>query len=176
MRTRHRSRPYAATGRPRLAGSYSMVEGSVYTFPPTEFHAFRAEKAVTLLTRGPKIKELSRVVRRIGAASACPFAVSVPEDVLWECIADLMGGIVKPGYHLRSIERGELGEASKIREEVEEFLDANAQGVSVMELVELSDLMGAVGAFLKKHHPSISIADLSAMADVTGRAFNNGRR
>lgn len=81
-----------------------------------------------------------------------------------------------PGYHLREIDKGVLGEASKVREEVEEFLDAVDQGVSIMALVELSDLMGAVKAYLEAHHPSVSLQDLIAMSNVTARAFKNGRR
>lgn len=81
-----------------------------------------------------------------------------------------------PGYHLKQIDKGVLGEASKVREEVEEFIDAVEQGVSIMALVELSDLIGAVSAFLEKHHPEIKIQDLVAMSDVTSRAFKNGRR
>lgn len=81
-----------------------------------------------------------------------------------------------PGYHARPIEKGVLGEPSKVREECEEFLDAAAQGVKVMALVELSDLMGAVQAYLAKHHPGMTIDDLLAMSHVTERAFRNGRR
>lgn len=81
-----------------------------------------------------------------------------------------------PGYHLREIDKGVLGEASKVREEVEEFLDAVDQGVSIMALVELSDLIGAVQAYLEVHHPSVSLQDLIAMSNVTARAFKNGRR
>jgi hypothetical protein len=81
-----------------------------------------------------------------------------------------------PGYHLREIDKGVLGEASKVREEVEEFLDAVDQGVSIMALIELSDLIGAVQAYLEVHHPSVSLQDLIAMSNVTARAFKNGRR
>jgi hypothetical protein len=83
---------------------------------------------------------------------------------------------VAPGYHLRDIARGVLGEPSKIFEEVEEFMDATEQGVSIMALVELADTIGAVEAYLAKHHPDISLSDLKAMSDVTKRAFENGRR
>lgn len=82
----------------------------------------------------------------------------------------------KPGYHLREIPRGIFGEPSKIKEEVEEFLDALDQGVTIMALVELSDLLGAVAGFLEKHHPGTSINDLLKMAEVTARAFRNGQR
>lgn len=81
-----------------------------------------------------------------------------------------------PGYHLRPIPKGVLGESSKIREELDEFDDAMAQGVKIMALVELSDLYGAVEAVLEQHFPGVSMTDLAAMARVTRRAFVNGRR
>ncbi len=63
---------------------------------------------------------------------------------------------MKPGYHLREIRKGHLGDISKIREELEELEDAHDQGVKVMELVELSDLLGAIDAFLFKHHKGMT--------------------
>jgi phosphoribosyl-ATP pyrophosphohydrolase len=81
-----------------------------------------------------------------------------------------------PGYHLQRIAKGELGEASKIAEEAQEFVDAVAQGVDIMALMELSDLYGAMRAYLKNHHPSLSMDDLSRMSQVTERAFLNGHR
>lgn len=80
------------------------------------------------------------------------------------------------GYHIKEIERGELGEPSKIREELEEFMDAIDQNCSVMALLELSDLLGAIRAYLAKHHPSISLLDLLQMAKITERAFKSGAR
>ena len=80
------------------------------------------------------------------------------------------------GYHLARIPRGEVGEASKVAEEAAEFADAVAQGVSVMALVELSDLYGAMDAYLARHHPGTSMEDLRRMSEVTRRAFLNGRR
>jgi hypothetical protein len=82
----------------------------------------------------------------------------------------------KPGYHLVEIPKGILGEPSKIAEEVAELQDAYSQGVSIMALIECADLYGAIRAYLTKHHPGTSMSDLEAMADVTERAFNNGRR
>ena len=81
-----------------------------------------------------------------------------------------------PGYHLRSIQKGELGELSKIREELEELEDAMDQGVKIMALVELSDLQGAIDAFLQRHFPGLTLDDLQKMAAITRRAFQNGRR
>ena len=80
------------------------------------------------------------------------------------------------GYHLRSIEKGVVGELSKIYEEVEEIKDAAEQGVEVMLLVELSDMLGATQLYLEKHHPSITIEDLLKMSEVTQRAFKTGGR
>jgi len=81
-----------------------------------------------------------------------------------------------PGYHLTAIERGKFGEASKVREEVEEFIDAVEQGVRIMALLELGDLIGAIEGYLAKHQPDITIYDIIKMKDVTARAFTNGHR
>lgn len=81
-----------------------------------------------------------------------------------------------PGYHLRPIAKGELGELSKLDEELDELHDAAAQGVKIMELVELSDLYGAMRLYLERHHPGTTMADLEKMNDVTRRAFLNGHR
>jgi hypothetical protein len=82
----------------------------------------------------------------------------------------------KPGYHLAEIKKGELGELSKIQEELDELKDAEAQGVKVMQLVEASDLIGAIDAWLLKYHPQMKLVDLVLMSDITRRAFENGRR
>jgi hypothetical protein len=81
-----------------------------------------------------------------------------------------------PGYHLADIPRGEVGESSKLLEEVLELQDAEAQECKVMALVELSDLIGAIALYLEKHHPDTSIEDLITMSQITRRAFENGRR
>ena len=82
----------------------------------------------------------------------------------------------KPGYHLAPIAKGQLGEISKIAEELEELADAQAQGNRIMMMVELSDLYGAIEHFLEKHTPGIAMSDLAVMAATTRRAFENGRR
>tara|TARA_R110000851_G_scaffold300326_1_gene456440 strand:+ start:210 stop:458 length:249 start_codon:yes stop_codon:yes gene_type:complete len=79
-------------------------------------------------------------------------------------------------YHLRSIEKGTIGELSKVYEEIEEVKDSDEQGVDLMVLVELSDVIGAIESYLEKHHKSISLTDLIVMSDVTKRAFRSGRR
>ena len=82
----------------------------------------------------------------------------------------------KPGYHLAEIPKGKIGESSKILEEVLELQDAENQDAHIMELVELSDLVGAIELYLSHRHPSITLEDLVIMAHITRRAFENGRR
>lgn len=81
-----------------------------------------------------------------------------------------------PGYHITPIAKGEIGEISKIEEEVEELKDAARQGARIMILVELSDLVGAIELYLDKHHPDTTLDDLTTMAHITARAFQNGVR
>jgi len=80
------------------------------------------------------------------------------------------------GYHLTDIEKGKLGESSKILEEVMELIDAEQQAVKIMALVELSDLVGAIEAYLENHHPGTTLDDLKKMSQVTKRAFQVGER
>lgn len=168
------------SGTARLTGEYSMPVGSRYNFKINEFHKTRTNHCITLLTREAPEKEFARVVRKKGDPEICPFSNPKEVSELWDIIADLLKQPATqaplPGYHLRQIERGVLGDPSKIREELDEFMDSIEQGVSIMALVELADLLGSVEAYLAKHHPSIALADLKAMSDVTKRAFQNGRR
>lgn len=80
------------------------------------------------------------------------------------------------GYHLKPIPKGEFGEISKIEEELLELKDANEQGIVIMELVELSDLIGAIRGYLDKYHPDIGLKDLIEMAEATSSAFEDGTR
>lgn len=80
------------------------------------------------------------------------------------------------GYHKNKIPKGEYGEFSKIEEEFLEFKDAYEQRNQVLSLVELSDLIGAIGGFLQKYHRSISFVDLISMANSTKEAFEDGTR
>lgn len=82
----------------------------------------------------------------------------------------------KLGYHVAKITKGEYGEDSKVFEEVDEFADALDQGNPIMALCEASDIVGALGGWLEKHHPSITINDLLTMSDATKRAFLSGDR
>lgn len=80
------------------------------------------------------------------------------------------------GYHLTDIKKGKIGEISKIQEELDELADARLQGSKIMELIELSDLYGAISLYLSKHHPEVTMDDLSVMSKITHRAFESGNR
>jgi hypothetical protein len=80
-----------------------------------------------------------------------------------------------PGYHLRHIRKGKLGELSKVEEELLELKDALAQGVRIMALVELADMYGALKAYVQTQF-GMTIDDLARMSAVTERAFRNGHR
>lgn len=82
----------------------------------------------------------------------------------------------KYGYHKAKIKRGEMGEVSKIKEELSELEDALDQGNKIMALVELSDLYGAIKLYLKKHHKGVKMKDLKVMNDATARSFILGHR
>lgn len=78
------------------------------------------------------------------------------------------------GYHNRKIERGVLGEFSKIREEYEELADGHEQNNPVLQICEMCDLIGAIEAYAKKFN--LSLDDLVKMKDSTKSAFEEGAR
>ncbi len=78
------------------------------------------------------------------------------------------------GYHITTIQKGELGSWTKIREEFEEFQDAVNQRNDIMALLELSDMIGAIEAYVKSYN--LSLDDLITMSKATQRAFLNGGR
>lgn len=79
-------------------------------------------------------------------------------------------------YHLTEIPRGVYGEISKIEEELAELKDAETQRCKIMVLCELSDLLGAIEGYLKKHHPDVNFGDIMLMQQITARAFESGSR
>lgn len=54
-------------------------------------------------------------------------------------------------WHVREIKKGVYGELSKVQEELDEAVDAEEQGQTLMLLYELSDIIGAVGGIAKKY-------------------------
>lgn len=160
--------------------TFTVAAGQSYALTADVFHRVRVSSCVTLQTRTEELKTKARVITRAGVPSSNPFDRAIDTDTLWNYIEDLLPRtphvVENPGYHLREIPRGELGEGSKIQEEVSEFLDAIEQGSRVMELVELSDMLGATQAYLDKHHPGYTLDDLRTFCGITKRAFASGRR
>ena len=78
-------------------------------------------------------------------------------------------------YHKKEIEKGVLGEFSKIQEEIDELSDAIDQDDKIMQICELSDLIGAIESFsLNKFN--LSLEDLIKFSNKTKEAFKEGRR
>lgn len=78
------------------------------------------------------------------------------------------------GYHKKEIKKGVLGFASKIREELEELEDAEAQGCKILAICELADLYGALKACASAY--GLRVADLAEMSALTEAAFKDGSR
>ena len=158
-----------------FTGEYQA--GDYYTIQSDTLHTVSArDNAITYLVRNDPIKQYAGVVRKIGETKVCPFSQPIPAAQCWEMIEDMLPKSSPAGYHLRDINKGEIGEVSKIVEEVEELLDAHEQGVKVMELLELSDIYGAMVRYLEKHHTGMTMKDIKKMHKVTRRAFDNKRR
>lgn len=79
-----------------------------------------------------------------------------------------------PGYHLVPIGKGRFGEISKIREELDELEDAAVQDSKILQMVELSDIYGAMEAYAEKI--GTSMEEIQKMSAITKRAFVNGKR
>lgn len=78
------------------------------------------------------------------------------------------------GYHIATIKKGTLGQTSKIREELDELIDAENQNNKILAMVELSDIYGALEAVAKNYN--LTMSDLKCMSDATKRAFVSGQR
>lgn len=78
------------------------------------------------------------------------------------------------GHHIKDIEKGVLGEFSKIKEEFEELEDAVSQGDSILTLCELSDMIGAIEEYLKRWNMNINT--LKSFSDKTKSAFKENKR
>ncbi len=79
------------------------------------------------------------------------------------------------GYHLRQIvTKGIYGETSKIREELEELEEAGEQKNRILQIVEISDLYGALEAVAERL--GVTMLEVAAMAAATKRAFQSGER
>ena len=79
------------------------------------------------------------------------------------------------GYHVADIPRGKYGEFSKIVEEFEELKDANDQEDKILELCEMSDLLGAMDGYLRFKY-NMDIQDLYKFMNKTKTSFEEGKR
>lgn len=81
------------------------------------------------------------------------------------------------GYHKKIIEKGEIGNYSKIKEEFEEFTDAVEQNALIMQYIELSDLIGAIEMYvINISKGTVLLEDLITMKNLTQSAFKDGSR
>lgn len=95
-------------------------------------------------------------------------------DDLFKTAPDMLLKSAGPGYHVTPIRRGVFGESSKIREELEELLDAEYQGCKLMVMVEAADLYGALKEFVERR--GYTMADIVKFSEITARAFSSGHR
>ncbi len=79
------------------------------------------------------------------------------------------------GYHKTIIKKGVLGEFSKIKEEFDELTDAFEQGDKILQLCELSDLLGAIEEY-SESKLNMSLNDLIKFSDKTKSAFKENKR
>lgn len=79
------------------------------------------------------------------------------------------------GYHKRKIEKGVLGDFSKIKEEFNELEDAFEQSIPPLIICELCDLVGAIEEYSMSKY-NITLDELIKMKDLTKSAFKEGKR
>lgn len=79
------------------------------------------------------------------------------------------------GYHKTEIPKGVVGQLSKVEEELLELKDATEQECKILQLVELSDLYGAIEEYTYQKF-NMSMDDLKQMSDLTKSAFKEGKR
>lgn len=71
--------------------------------------------------------------------------------------------------------RGRFGEASKVKEEFEEWEEANSDGYKVLEQVELVDLVGAIIGYAEKKF-NIDADSLLKEAKAKNRTMSKKRK
>lgn len=79
------------------------------------------------------------------------------------------------GYHKVEIKKGILGEFSKIEEEFYELSDGVAQNCKVLQICELTDLIGAIEEYSMNKF-NLTIADLLEFSNKTKSAFKENKR
>lgn len=79
------------------------------------------------------------------------------------------------GYHTLKIEKGILGEFSKIEEEFNELKDGVEQEDKILTICELTDLIGAIESYAENKF-NLSLSDLIKFSNKTKEAFKDGQR
>jgi hypothetical protein len=74
----------------RRISTQKFAAGSIYTVTHDLFHRVEADYAITLIERGPVIKEFADVVRFKEAEKVCPFSKQISEEELWEMVEDML--------------------------------------------------------------------------------------
>lgn len=78
-------------------------------------------------------------------------------------------------YHVNEIDKGVLGEFSKIKEEFQELQDAVEQEDRILQICELTDLIGAIEEFSNSKF-RLTLTDLITFSNKTKSAFQEGKR
>ena len=155
-------------------GSTSYPAGTDYNLLHNTLHKVEPiGRTITHVVRGEIVKEEATVVRNKDSEFICPFGFVYPVEQLWEYIDDCINGPFY-GYHKVKIQKGTIGEISKIEEELAELKDAIAQDNKIMVLCELSDLYGALEAYVENQNTTME--DVIKMSNATKRAFKDGFR
>lgn len=160
-------------------GQFTTTAGQSYYLEADTLHTVETSPFCATLQDRDTSREYKLKARVVCLhyVTSNPFGVKKSVDDLWKAIEEVLRHAPdKVGYHLAYIPKGELGEVSKIVEELAELKDAVAQDCRVMQLVEMSDMMGAMQAFLDRHHDGYHLEDLWKMQHITERAFRNGHR
>lgn len=87
------ARPPVVQGyvRTQLLVAHRVLAGQSYRLGHEAFHNARSVGAtITLLERGPVVKDLARVMRPVGTPFACPFDNAVTEEECWEKMAQMI--------------------------------------------------------------------------------------
>lgn len=79
------------------------------------------------------------------------------------------------GYHENNIIKGVLGEFSKIQEEYQELEDAICQQDKILQICELTDLIGAIETFAACKF-NLTLDDLIKFSNKTKSSFREGKR
>lgn len=80
------------------------------------------------------------------------------------------------GYHKVKIKKGIIGQFSKIEEEFNELKDAVEQEDRILQLVELTDLLGAIDSYCFYQLNGFSLEELIKFTRKTQSAFKDGSR